>query len=199
LENKPLNQFLIIITKNRSLFLQKLITLDLTNVIIISVVTLLLGGGTLYILLSKNGNEKTTDSTTADNGLAKMQLQAYERLILLTDRIALPNLISRVNQAGVSAKEMQMLLTQNIKEEFNYNITQQIYVSPDAWTAVKNLKEQNMLIINQLANLLPPNAMGMDLNKMLLEYLMNDKKGALHEVVSEVLSYEAKKVLVSNP
>jgi hypothetical protein len=56
-----------------------------------------------------------------------------------------------------------------------------------------------MLIINQLANLLPPNAMGMDLNKMLLEYLMNDKKGALHEVVSEVLSYEAKKVLVSNP
>jgi hypothetical protein len=178
--------------------LQKLITLDLTNVIIISVVTLLLGGATLYILFSKNGNEKTTDTTT-DNTLAKMQLQAYERLILLTDRIALPNLISRVNQAGVSAKEMQMLLTQNIKDEFNYNITQQIYVSPDAWTAVKNLKEQNMLIINQLANVLPPNAMGMDLNKMLLEYLMNDKKGALHEVVSEVLSYEAKKVLASNP
>jgi len=170
--------------------------LDLTNVIIISVVALLLGGGTLYVLFSKNGNENI-DSTTADSSLAKMQLQAYERLILLTDRIALPNLISRVNQAGVSAKEMQMLLTQNIKEEFNYNITQQIYVSPDAWTAVKNLKEQNTLIINQLANLLPPNAMGMDLNKMLLEYLMNDKKGALHEVVSEVLSYEAKKVLVS--
>lgn len=170
--------------------------MDLTNVIIISVVALLLGGGTLYVLFSKNGNENI-DSTTADSSLAKMQLQAYERLILLTDRIALPNLISRVNQAGVSAKEMQMLLTQNIKEEFNYNITQQIYVSPDAWTAVKNLKEQNTLIINQLANLLPPNAMGMDLNKMLLEYLMNDKKGALHEVVSEVLSYEAKKVLVS--
>lgn len=173
--------------------------MDLTNVIIISVVTLLLGGGTLYILFSKNGNEKTVDNTTSDNSLAKMQLQAYERLILLTDRIALPNLISRVNQAGVSAKEMQMLLTQSIKEEFNYNITQQVYVSPDAWTAVKNLKEQNTLIINQLANLLPPNAMGMDLNKMLLEYLMNDKKGTLHEVVSEVLSYEAKKVLAPNP
>ena len=180
--------------------MQKLYTLDLTNVIIISVVALLLGGGTLYILLSKNGSEKTSDSTTADSSsLPKMQLQAYERLILLTERIALPNLISRVNQAGVSAKEMQMLLTQNIKDEFNYNITQQIYVSPDAWTAVKNLKEQNMLIINQLANVLPPNAMGMDLNKMLLEYLMNDKKGALHEVVSEVLSYEAKKVLAVNP
>jgi hypothetical protein len=175
--------------------LQKLIALDLTNIIIISVLALLLGGGTLYVLLSKNGNEKSISSADTDNNLIKMQLQAYERLILLTDRIALPNLISRVNQAGTSAKEMQMLLTQNIKEEFNYNITQQIYVSPDSWTAIKNLKEQNMLIINQLANLLPPNATGMDLNKMLLEYLMNDKKGALHEVVSEVLSYEAKKVL----
>jgi hypothetical protein len=52
-----------------------------------------------------------------------------------------------------------------------------------------------MLIINQLANTLPPNASGLDLNKMLLEYLMSDKKGALHEVVSEVLSYEAKNLI----
>jgi len=39
---------------------------------------------------------------------------------------------------------------------------------------------------------LPPHATGLDLNKLLLEFLMNDKKGTLHEVVSEVLSYEAK-------
>jgi hypothetical protein len=88
-----------------------------------------------------------------------------------------------------------MLLTKNIREEFDYNITQQIYVSPDAWTAVKNLKEQNMLTVNQLASTLPPNATGLDLNKFLLEYLMHDKKGQLHEVVSDVLSYEAKKLL----
>jgi hypothetical protein len=161
------------------------------------VVALLLGGGTLYVLFSKNGNEKSPEPGSAppDSTSVKVQLQAYERLLILTDRIALPNLISRVNQAGLSAKEMQTLLTQNIKDEFNYNITQQIYVSADAWSAVKNLKEQNMLIINQLANTLPPNASGLDLNKMLLEYLMSDKKGALHEVVSEVLSYEAKKLI----
>ena len=54
-----------------------------------------------------------------------------------------------------------------------------------------------MLIVNQLANLLPPNATAMDLNKILLEYVMTDKKGTLHEVVSEVLSYEAKKIFAS--
>lgn len=124
-----------------------------------------------------------------------MQLQSYERLTLLVDRIALPNLISRVNQPGLSAKDMQLLLTRSIKEEFDYNITQQVYVSADAWNAVKNLKEQNMLVVNQLANTLPPDATGLDLNKLLLEYLMTDKKGNLHEVVSEVLSYEAKRLL----
>lgn len=124
-----------------------------------------------------------------------IQLQAYERLILLTDRIALPNLISRLSQPGISAKEMQFLLISTIREEYEHNITQQIYVSADAWSAIKNLKEQNLLIINQFAQRLPANATGPDLNKILLEFLMNDKKGALHEVVSEVLSYEAKQVL----
>jgi hypothetical protein len=173
--------------------------LDTTDIIIISVVALLLGGGTLYVLFSKNDNEKNPAQTgsNTDATSVKVQLQAYERLLILTDRIALPNLISRIgaNQPGVSAKEMQTLLTQNIKDEFNYNITQQIYVSADAWSAVKNLKEQNMLIINQLANTLPANASGLDLNKMLLEYLMSDQKGALHEVVGDVLSYEAKKLI----
>ena len=165
-----------------------------TNTIILLIAALaIVGGASAFIVYI---NAKKIEQTSNPGGAsAAIQLQAYERLILLTDRIALPNLISRVSMAGISAKEMQHMLIQNIKEEFNYNITQQIYVSADAWTAVKNLKEQNILIINQFANVLPPNATGLDLNKMLLEYLMNDKKGSLHEVVSEVLSYEAKKVM----
>jgi len=148
---------------------------------------------TLLVLKKKDNNAKPagTNSTAS----SQMQLQAYERLILLVDRIALPNLIARLGKQSMSAREMQHALTQGIREEFDYNITQQIYVSADAWTAVKNLKEQNMLIVNQFANTLPPNATGLDLNKLLLQFLMNDKKGTLHEVVSEVLSYEAKQVL----
>ena len=147
-----------------------------------------------YIFSSKFSKENATTDRSSGSTI-QMQFNAYERLILLVDRIALHNLISRLNQPGASAKEMQLLLTENIKQEFDYNITQQIYVSADAWNAVKNLKEQNMLVINQLAATLPANATGLDLNKFVLEYLMNDKKGILHEIVSEVLSYEAKKLL----
>ena len=151
--------------------------------------------GLLYYIFSLKA-EKTEDTAATPGGpTAQMQLSAYERLILLVDRIALHNLISRLSQPGASAREMQQLLTQSIKDEFDYNITQQIYVSSEAWNAVKNLKEQNMLVINQLAATLPGDATGLDLNKFILEYLMHDKKGTLHEVVSDVLSFEAKKLL----
>lgn len=165
--------------------------MDALTIVFIVVLGAVLIGSLIYIFRNNksNGNEKPKEGPAL-----QLQLQAYERLTLLVDRIALPNLIGRVSQGGLSAREMQLVLTKNIKEEFEYNISQQIYVSADAWTAVKNLKEQNLLVINQFANALPPNATGLDLNKLLLEFLMHDKKGSLHEVVSEVLSYEAKRL-----
>lgn len=168
--------------------------MDFTITILISAIVLLIAASIFYITYKGKG-QNVAAKEDVNNPTVQLQLAAYERLILLVDRIALPNLISRLNQPGASAKEMQMILTQNLKQEFDYNITQQIYVSADAWNAVKNLKEQNQLVVNQIANALPPHATGMDLNKLLLEYLMHDKKGSLHEVVSEVLSYEAKKLL----
>ena len=83
----------------------------------------------------------------------------------------------------------------NIKQEFEYNTTQQIYVSPTAWEAIRNLKDQNMLIINQVGATLPPEASGLDMNKRLMEFMMNSKKGTLHEIVMEALNYEAKKMI----
>lgn len=125
----------------------------------------------------------------------QLQLHAYERLILLCERIALPELISRVNQPGLTAREMQFLLTNNIRQEFEHNITQQIYVSAESWDAIRNLKDQNIHIINQVASYLPAEASGTDLNKHLLEMIVQNPKVSLHSVVSEVLSYEAKKVM----
>ena len=176
--------------------MHKIYILDTSSIIFIIAVTALVTASVVYILTTrlKTVSEENAFSKEA-SATRSMQLQAYERLVILVDRIALPNVITRVSQPGASAREMQLLLTQNIRSEFEYNITQQIYVSAEAWNAVKNLKEQNLLIINQLASVLPQNATGLDLNKLLLEFLMNDKKGTLHEVVSEVLSYEAKKLM----
>lgn len=124
-----------------------------------------------------------------------MRLQAYERLVLLTERIALPNLISRLNQPGISAYEMKIILTENIKQEFEHNSTQQLYVSPVSWDAVRNLKEQNIMMVNQVASTLPPTASAADLNKRILEVLMSQPGGAIHELVLQALNFEAKKMM----
>lgn len=123
------------------------------------------------------------------------QLHAYERLILLADRIALPNLINRLNEPGLSARDMQMVLIHNIKTEFEHNITQQIYVAQEAWDAVRNLKDQNMMIINQISTYLPVDASGQDLNRAILEMLMQNPNASLHNIVSDVLSFEARKLM----
>jgi len=144
---------------------------------------------------SKSQQTNSSMSTAAGPTSFQLQLAAYERLILLAERIALPSLINRLNSQGLSSKEMQGLLTETIRQEFDHNITQQIYVTAEAWDAVRNLKEQNIFIVNQVASFLPANATATDLNKNLLEMIIQNPKASLHGVVAEVLSYEAKKIL----
>jgi hypothetical protein len=161
--------------------------------IIISSLALVISLGTFFMF---NQQKQTKPKTgQVDMNTKQLQLQAYERLVMLTERIALHNLISRVNQAGLSAKEMQLLLLESIKQEFEYNSSQQIYVSPVAWDAVRNLKEQNMLVINQVGSALPPESTGNDLNRVLLDVLMKQQKGQLHTIVLEALNYEARKMM----
>lgn len=163
-------------------------------------IALALGGSLAFIFWRerrKAAREEGAAARTDGNKIQplQLQLQAYERLILLAERIALPNLISRVNQPGISGKDMQMMLTHTIRQEFDHNITQQLYVSSEAWEAIRNLKDQNIHIINQVASYLPPDVSGIDLNKQLLEMLVQNPKASLHTVVAEVLSFEAKKLM----
>jgi len=163
-----------------------------TLTLILSTFAILLSFLTLYLWFSKNETKKNIDPAYNTRPL---QLQAYERLVILTERVALPNLVSRANQPGLTAREMQLLMLESIKQEFEYNSSQQIYVSPVAWQAVNNLKEQNMLIINQVAQTLPVDSRGYDLGKRIMEVIIAQDKKALHNIVLEALNYEARKLM----
>src|SRR3954462_11632416 len=108
--------------------------------IIISVVSLLVS---IFVYFSTRSSKTETTAPTDNFTTRPLQLQAYERLVLLCERISLPNLISRVSQPGLSAREMQVFLIESIKQEYEYNISQQVYVSTIAWDAVRNLRDQN--------------------------------------------------------
>ncbi|HMR92239.1 MAG TPA: hypothetical protein PKC69_07985 [Chitinophagaceae bacterium] len=166
-----------------------------TIILLIAVVALLVSFYSFYLVqdIRKKRIAPTAPPANADS--RTLQLQAYERLVLLAERISLPNLVSRLNQPGLSARDMHLLLLDTIRQEYDYNATQQVYVSQEAWGAIKNLKEQNLLIINQVAATLPDHAAGSDLARRLLEYTMTQRKGELHAVVLEALNFEAKKIM----
>ena len=147
----------------------------------------------IYSLVRKNEQKQETVTTEKFDSLP-LRLQAYERLVLLTERVSLPNLISRLHQPGISAQGMKIILTENIKQEFEHNSTQQLYVSQESWDAVRNLKEQNIMVVNQVSGSMPADASGADLNKKILEIIMS-QSGSLHEMVLQVLNFEAKKLM----
>lgn len=159
--------------------------------LIVAVIALLTSIFTL-VVKSKPQSKSTAD----DNFLTKpLRLQAYERLVLLCERIALPNLISRVSQPGLSAREMQFLLLESIKQEYEYNASQQIYVSEPAWNAIRSLRDQNLLMINSIAKSLPPDASASELNRRLMEAMMQEEKAAVHTFAADILNAEAKKLM----
>lgn len=163
------------------------------------VVGIILGGIALMYLYSYYSDKRETKVTVTESknqATLPLQLQAYERLVLLADRISLPNLVSRINQPELTARQLQQLLIMNVKQEFEHNITQQIYVSKEAWEAVQNLKEQNLLIINQVGSFLPETAMAPELNRALMELLVQNPNASMHGIVSEALQFEARKLMV---
>jgi hypothetical protein len=68
-------------------------------------------------------------------------------------------------------------------------------VAPQAWQAVSNLKEQNIFIINKVAENLQPADRGVELSKVIIELVNKDPNVSLHPVVLEALNFEAKKLL----
>ncbi len=119
-----------------------------------------------------------------------LRLQAYERIILLLERISLESLIMRTNGQGMSASQLQGALLNTIRSEFEHNLSQQIYVTPQAWEVVRNAKSNTIKIINSTAGNLPKEASAMDYSRLLLESIMELEKEpsriAIDYVKSEV-------------
>lgn len=129
-----------------------------------------------------------------NNEIIKLKLQALERFTLYAERSSLKNLISRTSATGLTVVDLQLELLDALRSEFDYNVTQQIYIDPKMWKAIGNLKDQNSFIINQLAASLPPNENGIELSKRILEYLASTD-AELNTTVLSALQFEAKRIL----
>lgn len=100
--------------------------------------------------LSREINESLLQLKAKQNEtVLPMRLQAYERMAIFLERNAINSLLPRLTESGQSAAELHQLLLYSIREEFNHNISQQIYMSQDAWDFIKSAVEENISMINQ--------------------------------------------------
>lgn len=100
-----------------------------------------------------------------------LRLGAYERLSLLCERISVPNLILRIRTENMTAEDLKIAMMIAIQQEFEHNITQQVYVSDNLWQILKLTRENTITIINHVAGSVPPGADSIELGKALFQYL----------------------------
>lgn len=121
-----------------------------------------------------------------------IRLQAYERICLLLERINPANLVQRLNNGAYSAEEFQHILIHEIREEFNHNLSQQVYMSSEAWTYVTTSVEQVISEVNAASNGLTDKSSSIDLARAILE---QETQKEVH-ILTESLDFVKKEIQV---
>ena len=103
------------------------------------------------------------------NTVTPIKLGAYERLVLFLERTSPDSLIMRVQRNDMTNMDLQRALLNNIRQEYEHNYSQQLYVSNQASIVVKNAKESITQLINMSAAQVDPNENSTKLAMLIIE------------------------------
>lgn len=115
-----------------------------------------------------------------------VRLQAYERMTLFLERTSPQNLLVRINQPGLNAREFHKLLLEEIRNEYNHNVSQQVYIGEEVWSVIKNAKEDLVIEINEAAQMVPSDAPSIELAKRIFEVALSKKVDPMALALSEL-------------
>src|SRR5665647_3415801 len=136
---------------------------------------------TAWIILRnmiKNDQDKRRQELILQNSrtLTPIKLQAYERIVLFLERISLESLLVRVSTPDMTAKQLHSAILNSIRSEFEHNLSQQIYMTQQAWEVVNNARSNTIKIINTEFERAPQSATGIEYSRQLLEKVMEIEK-----------------------
>lgn len=138
-------------------------------------------------LLNKQVEIKNIDLKSDSRKITiPLQLQAYERIILLLERISPSNLLLRLNGSSLNVGDFKQIIVREIREEFNHNLSQQIYMSDITWAKVKTAVESTIGLINETAAGLDLTANGIELSKNLLNNVLNSPTSPIEIAIEGV-------------
>tara|TARA_Y100001978_G_scaffold194583_1_gene201866 strand:+ start:55 stop:573 length:519 start_codon:yes stop_codon:yes gene_type:complete len=129
-----------------------------------------------YLLLQHFFNKQLKESEKElINQKAKtylpLKIQAYERAILFLERIDPNNLIIRIHKPTMNASKLHLEILKQIREEYNHNMSQQIYISPKSWAELIKGKEETIQIANTAFGQLKNDANAIELSTKIFEII----------------------------
>jgi hypothetical protein len=118
--------------------------------------------------LAQDIRKQTLDAKQANQQLiTPIRLQAYERMVLFLERINPNSIVMRAN-INVPASVLEAELVKIVRSEFEHNLSQQIYMSKQAWENVVKAKDETVKLINVASSRVNGGAPGMELAQSLL-------------------------------
>lgn len=115
-----------------------------------------------------------------------LKLQAYERLMLFCERVSIPSLLLRLQSSEMTARDLKSALVITIQQEFEYNLSQQLYVSEKLWQIIRLAKNQLIEIVTHVSTKMPPRATAEEFSKQLILFIESQKKDPIETAKSAV-------------
>ena len=158
------------------------------NILYIAIVCTVLFS-VFFFVKKQNSNSVVSHKQLSPQEI-EIRLRAYERITLLLDRMRPLSIINRLELSNMSNSELKAVLIKNISTEYDYNISQQIYVSADLWRFVELIKDK---LINHVAfvadSLNPDDSATKFIEQILMDMTRNDQ---LIKKAQKMLNYEVK-------
>ena len=112
----------------------------------------LITGGVAYLLFDSHFKDQQNTrrwllQKDSQSGTLPLRLQAYERMTLFLERINPSQLLVRVAPISEDKKDYQNFIIAQIEQEFEHNLSQQIYISDECWSIIMTAKNATIQMI----------------------------------------------------
>ncbi len=122
--------------------------------------------------------------------ISSVRLQAYERFTLYLERMEPSRMLLRLDVSALTCQQLQQQLLEIIHTEFDHNLSQQIYISDEAWSGIVMAKEEMLRFVNTCSQQFAATDDAMMMAKLLISsYAMNGEtptQRALEKLKEEV-------------
>ena len=126
--------------------------------------------------------------------ISPLRMRAYERLALLLERTTPEHMLVELNLGEMTILQVQQHIMHTMRMEYDYNISQQIYVGEQVWNAIIESRDQMVAFINTMAQQMPPESNALDYAKVLITAYASNGETANQQAM-QLLRAEARSLL----